>query len=322
MPTAAMPEDQGAIRLAQSDGCTVWQLSNETGEGTMTTYEVFPGVLLSFNDFHMEYYDSRYVADRQLFAIDHCREGRMEYAAGENRLAYTAAGDVKLDLRRQHTGRFLFPSGHYHGLTIAFDRAVAAQSLPQEMHCFRLTPESVIACFSLGEYPRVLHGAQRLEHIFGELYQVPEKIRIPYFQIKILELLLYLDAMELPQKESEPPYFYKTQVEKVKAIRRFLLDHIAESIPQEELARRFGLSMTAMKDCFRSVYGTAIGAWLTAARMSMAAELLLKEPRRSVAEIGCRVGYDNAGKFTAAFKREMKLTPTEYRRERGTRYAK
>lgn len=246
MPTAAMPEDQGAIRLAQSDGCTVWQLSNETGEGTMTTYEVFPGVLLSFNDFHMEYYDSRYVADRQLFAIDHCREGRMEYAAGENRLAYTAAGDVKPDLRRQHTGRFLFPSGHYHGLTIAFDRAVAAQSLPQEMHCFPLTPESVIARFSLGEYPRVLHGAQRLEHIFGELYQVPEKIRIPYFQIKILELLLYLDAMELPQKESEPPYFYKTQVEKVKAIRRFLLDHIAESIPQEELARRFGLSMTAM----------------------------------------------------------------------------
>ena len=47
-------EHQGAILLAQSDGCAVWQFRNETGDGTMTTYEIFSGVML---------------------AIDHCREG-------------------------------------------------------------------------------------------------------------------------------------------------------------------------------------------------------------------------------------------------------
>lgn len=31
-------EHQGAILLAQSDGCAVWQFRNETGDGTMTTY--------------------------------------------------------------------------------------------------------------------------------------------------------------------------------------------------------------------------------------------------------------------------------------------
>ena len=82
-------EKQGAILLAQSDGCAVWQFRNETGDGTMTTYEVFPGVALSFNDFHMERFESSYVADRRLFAIDHCREGRMEYSPGSNMLAYT-----------------------------------------------------------------------------------------------------------------------------------------------------------------------------------------------------------------------------------------
>lgn len=30
-------EHQGAILLAQSDGCAVWQFRNETGDGTMTT---------------------------------------------------------------------------------------------------------------------------------------------------------------------------------------------------------------------------------------------------------------------------------------------
>ena len=106
---------QDAVLLAQSGGCAVWQFCNETGEGTMTTYEVFPGVMLGFNGFHMEYFESRYVADRRLLAIDHCREGRMEYSPGNDRLAYTAAGDMKLDLRQQHTGTFVFPSHHHPG---------------------------------------------------------------------------------------------------------------------------------------------------------------------------------------------------------------
>ena len=70
-------EHQGAILLAQSDGCAVWQFRNETSDGTMTTYEIFSGVMLAFNDFHMERYECDFVADRRMLAIDHCREGRM-----------------------------------------------------------------------------------------------------------------------------------------------------------------------------------------------------------------------------------------------------
>lgn len=44
-----------------------------TGEGTLTMYEVFPGMILSYNDFHMAYYDSEYQPDRSLFCIDHCQ---------------------------------------------------------------------------------------------------------------------------------------------------------------------------------------------------------------------------------------------------------
>ena len=307
---------QGAILLAQSDGCAVWQFRNETGDGTMTTYEVFPGVLLSFNDFHMERFESSYVADRRLFAIDHCREGRMEYSPGDNMLAYTQAGDMKLDLRMQHTGTFLFPSHHYHGLTVAFDREIAAQSLPLEVKDFPAAPEQIIARWELGEYPRVVHGAAEIEHIFSELYRVPEKIRIPYFKVKILELLLYLDAMTIPQ-EAAAPYFYKSQVETVKAIQAFLMEHVSESYTQEALARRFDIALTPMKACFRSVYGASMGQWLTNYRMNLAAELLIRRRELSIAEIGGQVGYDNAGKFTQAFKRVMQLTPSEYRKERG-----
>lgn len=313
-------EKQGAVLLAQSDGCAVWQFRNETGDGTMTAYEVFPGVMLSFNDFHMGRFESSYVADRRLFAIDHCREGRMEYTPGDNMLAYTEAGDMKLDLRMQHTGTFIFPSHHYHGLTIAFDRDIVDCSLPLEIRDFPVRPETIIARWELGEYPRVVHGAEMPEHIFGELYRVPEKIRIPYFKVKILELLLYLDGMTVPKDEAAPLYFHKTQVEKVKAIHDFLISHMAENFTQEALSRQFDIPMTPMKTCFRTVYGSAIGTWLTDYRMNRAAELLVKQRNMTIAEIGGKVGYDNAGKFTEAYKRVMQLTPSEYRKERGINY--
>lgn len=96
--------DQGALLLAESDGCAVWQFHGRGGEGTMTVYQVLPGVMLSFNDFHMDCFESSFVPGRRMLAIDHCREGRMEYFPVGDRLAYTEAGDVKLDLRLVHTG--------------------------------------------------------------------------------------------------------------------------------------------------------------------------------------------------------------------------
>ena len=57
--------EQGARLLARNDGCAVWQFRNESGDGTMTVYDVFPGVMLSFNDFHMSHYESAYVARRR-----------------------------------------------------------------------------------------------------------------------------------------------------------------------------------------------------------------------------------------------------------------
>lgn len=242
-------------------------------------------------------------------------------APGDDLLAYTEAGDVKLDLRLRHTGTFRFPSHHYHGLTIAFDRNIACRALPQALKDFPVTPETIIARWALGPCPRVLHGADPLEHLFGELYRVPAQIRIPYFKVKILELLLCLDAMAVPADETTPPYFHRAQVEKIEAIRRFLTEHVAEHFTQESLSTRFGIPLTPMKQCFRSVYGAAIGTWLTNYRMDLAAELLVQRQTLRIAEIGGMVGYDNAGKFTEAFKRVMHCTPSEYRKERGNTYS-
>ena len=84
---------------------------------------------------------------------------------------------------------------------------------------------------------------------------------------------------------------------------------------QEELAEQFGISLTGMKKCFKSIYGVTIGAWLTEYRMNQAAELLRRNQNRSVAEIAGLVGYDSASKFAMAFRKVMGMSPLEYRRD-------
>ena len=304
---------ENGFLLVQSDGCSVYQFRNDTGDGTMTCYEIFPGAMLSFNDFHVAHFDSAYVPGRNMFVIDHCREGKMEYLAAENAYAYVGAGDIKMDRRLTHTGRFIFPSSHYHGLSIAFDIEIAASALSKEVKDFPIDLTALQQKYCPGRYPHVIREMGAAEHIFGELYQVPEKIRIPYFKIKIMELLLYLDALELPKEQKERPYYYKTQIEKVKAIQAFLAEHMAENYTQEQLSSRFEIPLTGMKNCFKSVYGTSIGAWLTDYRMNRAAEFLRADREQSVAEIAGLVGYDSASKFAIAFRKIMGMSPLEYR---------
>ncbi len=301
------------ILLAQSNGCSVYQFRNETGDGTMTCYEIFPGAMLSFNDFHMEHFDSKYVPGRDMFVIDHCREGKMEYLAADNAYAYTGAGDMKFDKRLKHTGRFTFPSSHFHGLTVGFDMEVACAALPKEVREFPVDLKALQEKYCKGEYPYVINQVPAAAHVFEALYQVPEKIRIPYFRIKIMELLLCLDALELPKTAEERPYYYRSQVEKVKVIQQFLTQHMSENFTQEELSEKFEIPLSAMKNCFKSVYGTTIKAWLTDYRMNQAAEFLRAEDKKSVAEIAGMVGYDSASKFAIAFRKVMGMSPMEYR---------
>ena len=300
--------------LAESNGCKVYQVKNETGEGTMTIYEVFPGAIVMYNDFHIAYYNSTFRTRENLFCIDYCREGRMEYTVGKGAYSYVEAGDLKLDRRLEHEGHFAFPLAHYHGISIGFRLPDATEGLLRLFDEFPLDLCKIQEKYCPGSQPRVIHGAPSIEHIFQELYSVPEQIKIPYFKVKIMELLLYLDALELGE-EKEKAYFYRSQVETVKAIRAFLTEHLEQRFTLENLSKEFRIPLTTLKACFKTVYGSPVNTYMRNYRMDRAASYLRQEPNISVMEIAGRVGYDSSSKFAAAFKAVKGKTPLEYRNE-------
>lgn len=299
--------------VVSSDDCSVFKLSNETGEGYITLYQVFKGVYFGYNDFHMTYYHSDIKPQKEVLCIDHCREGRLEYASIKNTYSYASIGDIKIDRRLSHSKRFDFPLSHYHGAMISFEFPEAEKSINEALKDCYIDLQSIQKKFCSHNFPYVIHKDPVVEHIFAELYTVPDKIRISYYKIKIIELLLYLDVLKLPNKVEQRPYFYKTQIEKIKALKSFLIEHMEENYTQEALSKQFDISMTQMKYCFKEVYGEPIAKWLTTYRMNQAAILMKEKRQYSITEIAGKVGYESSSKFAITFKKVMGKSPSEYR---------
>ncbi len=226
---------------------------------------------------------------------------------------YMEAGDLQMDSRRQHSGTFNFPLRHYHGITISICAEDAADVLSGILENFPVDVATLRRKFCRDDQPLIIRADPAIEHIFSELYSVPERIRIPFFQIKVLELLLFLSTLDIPPETSERPYLPKAQVKKTKAIAALITANPQNRYTLEELSAQFDFPITSMKKCFRVVYGTSIGAYMKTFRMNAAA-IRLSRTKESITGIALRTGYENTSKFSASFKSVFGMTPSEYRK--------
>ncbi len=308
-------ENDNIKEVVSNENCTIIKLQNETGEGLMTIYDVFPGVVIMYNDFHMSYCKSGFQTSREDFVcIDHCREGCLENIIDDGYSYSMEAGDLDVDIRKRHIGKYIYPLNHFHGVSIGFYLPVAEKQLSEELKGFPVKLSKLQEKFCKEELPMVIKSSPEIEHIFSEIYRVPAKIMKEYFRIKIFELLLFLDALEFEESKEEKAYFYKSKVEKVREIHALITEDFNTHYTIEELSKRFDISQTALKSCFKNLYGDAINSYLQTYKINTAASLLRKNKEMSVADIAGYVGYDSQSKFTSVFKKIIGVTPMEYRK--------
>ena len=176
-----------------------------------------------------------------------------------------------------------------------------------------VSPEELEMKFCYEKPYSIMRENISIEHIFSELYSVPENIRKGYHKVKVLELLLFLSGLEYKGESEERRYFSRSQVTAAKEAKKYLLAHLDEHITITELADMLGISSTSLKICFKGVYGDTINGYITNCKMQKAASLL-KNTDKSVLEIAGIVGYNNGSKFAGAFRRVMNKSPNEYRK--------
>ncbi|MDR1496696.1 MAG: helix-turn-helix domain-containing protein, partial [Clostridiales Family XIII bacterium] len=208
------------------DGFAVFQLENETGNGIVTIYDVFPGIRLFYNDLHMSYitdHDSITIPDTaDVLEINHCREGRFECELKNGECAYLGEGDLSVNTMSPILKTSYFPLAHYHGISILIDVPRASKSL-DELSATLGTISIDLRSLKdrlLTDHPYfIMRGTESVEHVFSELYDAPDAMKESYIKLKAIELLMFLSAAE-PNRSGYRRYFYKARVDAVKAMHR------------------------------------------------------------------------------------------------------
>ena len=299
---------------AAADGVSSrFHLENESGTGDITLYRVFPGVELVYNDMHMAYCNKNQQPMPNVMEINYCKEGRCECLFGGNQYCYMSAGDLSLCSLHDSAHQSEFPTAHYHGITVTINFSAVTEEMKRILALLAVDLDR-IRVLALARDFTIIRAEATIDHIFSELYKVPTAIRYGYIRVKVLELLLVLTELRPDEDAAKRPYFPAAQIETVKNIHAFLVEHFSEHYTIDELSGRFGLSPTVMKKCFRGVYGDSIYAYMKKYRLQ-AAERLLRESTATVGEIAAQVGYLNPNKFTAAFCAEYGVPPTRYRKK-------
>lgn len=307
--SAVIPED--------NDGyCTVYKMDCADGLGLMTVYQVYPGIQLIYNDFETTscYWDGN--LDKNILEINHCREGREGSKLLSGSSLYLGEGDLSIHTMDNCASEMSFPLKHYRGISVVIDLEVVSQNPPGILADSGIDITDFKNKFCENGTCFVMRAKDEIEHIFSELYSVPDCLQKPYFMLKVQELLLFLYMVDV-KKEKQRELYTSPQVEIVREIHKRLISNLQERPTIEELSKEYLINTATLKDTFKGVYGQPIGAYMKEYRIKQAA-VLLRQTQATIAEIANQVGYENQSKFATAFRDIFKIAPAEYRKQNSS----
>ena len=293
---------------------SIYRSQDSTGDCEVTVYPVFSGIELVYYDVHMQSCDINLAKGRECSSSRIVRRAELSLNTKTANIFTLRRVILSIQKNTENIRHRYCPLSHYHGVSVAIDMNRVPRCFSCILDDVFVSPEELEMKFCSEKPYSIMRENISIEHIFSELYSVPENIRKGYHKVKVLELLLFLSGLEYKGESEERRYFSTlTGYRRKKRPKKYLLAHLDEHITITELADMLGISSTSLKICFKGVYGDTINGYITNCKMQKAASLL-KNTDKSVLEIAGIVGYNNGSKFAGAFRRVMNKSPNEYRK--------
>ena len=306
-----------AVIPKDNDGyCTVYKMDCNDGLGLMTVYQVYPGIQLIYNDFEATSCEWGAPPDNNILEINHCREGREGSRLLSGSCLYLGEGDLSIHTMDNCAPEMTFPLKHYRGISVVINLEILAYNQPEIFSESGIDILSFKEKFCADGNCFVMRAKNEIDHIFSELYSVPNCLQKPYFKLKVQELLLFLHMVDVA-KEKQREIYTAPQVEIVREIHKKLVSDLQARPTIDDLSREYLINTATLKNTYKGIYGQPIGTYMKEYRMKQAA-VLLRQTQDTIAEIANKVGYENQSKFASAFRDVMKIAPVEYRNQNAS----
>lgn len=275
---------------------------------------LYTGIDLFYTDVVTDSCSVQHEALAHIMQINYCKAGQIVWKTQSGSNIFLNPGDFSVHTLDVCMDSSLhFPTGQYQGLTICIDLREVSAHPPELIAETGVFDGLLREKFCQNNTISFLAGNEHSEGIFSAFYDQPEKLKLPYQRVKVLELLLYLAQME-PTPQTRLTEYQSRQIEIVRDIHDHLLQHMDQRVTIEELSKQYLVNPTTLKSAFKAVYGTSLAAHIKEHRMEQAAKML-RETDMSIAEIAQAVGYDSQSKFATAFKERFAILPSLYRKQ-------
>ena len=276
---------------------------------------VFPGIMLIYLSVHGKaaHLSEASPFSKDVFEIFHCREGRMELNIG-GEYCYVSPGDLLIARAEKISSEVYLPLHHCHGLIVRVDVRKTPHCLSCILQDVNVQPQLIAERFCGRRAYFIARSNPSFEHIFSEIYAIPDAIKEGFAKIKVLELMLFLSVFDVQETERSRRGLPPSQVHLAKSVAAYQLEHMGERYTLDRVAKVFGVSCTCIKNSFKAVYGVSFYAFIKARKMESAA-YMLEHTDKPIAEIAGDHGYDNSSKFASAFRSVKGMSPGAYRQQ-------
>ena len=299
--------------IDSTDGFDRYHIENETGDGTITACAVLPGLEAILLDFRLRPCDTPLTLNKDVIDMGYCIDGRFECTVNRQYCYFASAGDFSLGFFGKQESRGRFPTKRYLGINFFLDVKQFSQHHAEALRELDIRIERIYALADMQSRCYILRRSPELIAIETAIADEFRKKRRSHLRIKIMELLLFLSNLDDTTARETPTYLNKRHAALAKAVHERLTADGFGHITTKQLAAELGVSVTALKMSFKSVYGAPMYQYQKDLRLQKAQQLL-RETTLPVAAIAEEVGYTNPAKFSSAFKKRFGVSPTEYKR--------
>jgi AraC family transcriptional regulator len=103
-------------------------------------------------------------------------------------------------------------------------------------------------------------------------------------------------------------------VRRLKLVLEYIEDTLGQPIKLRELAALAGISARHFERAFRQSTGSPPHAYVMDRRLHRARDMLINRPELAIEQIALQLGFSSSSHFSSAFRRQTRLTPTDFRK--------
>lgn len=301
--------------IKENDGRIEGDFDSPDGQRRGIMFQPFNGISVALFDFNAKSIPSGPTSSDCGYScqFNYCICGRIECVLDDNSYFYMTENELSVTC--QNPGdEFFFPTNRYQGIDIFFNTDALAETQDPVLRSFELDFSKIPVLYFGKRNTFTAEANSKLKAVMEKLWSLYDDFSPFYARLYTLEFL-HLFLSDKACIERHCTFYTRTQIEIAKKAEQLLTADLSKHIPARELAERFSVSETSLKNYFRNVFGQNISKYMRTLRMNKAAELLA-ETTLPVSEISIQSGYLKQGKFAAVFKAHTGMAPLEYRRSK------